>query len=188
MDKLIRSQKIWQTRQKVLGFDYCLYDAHEDEIEILLAIVQEFEILENYFLTKKPLSEVLEKSFAHREEVRKGAKNEIYIFSLYREQENNFEFIGLGGLMPLNADDNHMAQIWFLAGDMSNHSRFLAKYGKEIINFCLSKYPYLINMVATWNYSVIRWLKRLGFNFNEQSVILGEFKIPYYYFWIRKDN
>lgn len=68
------------------------------------------------------------------------------------------------------------------------YTRLFARESKLWVRDALTKYPMLFNCVAADNEKAVRWLKWLGFTFDEREDNLGRLGLSFYPFYMRREN
>lgn len=66
------------------------------------------------------------------------------------------------------------------------YTRLFARESKLWVQEASQKYPMLFNCVAAGNTKAIRWLKWLGFSFDEREDNQGRFGLSFYPFYMRR--
>jgi hypothetical protein len=75
---------------------------------------------------------------------------------------------------------------WCLGTDeIEDVSLSFLRESRKVVARMLGIFPYLFNYVDARNELSIKWLKWLGFKFDDQTVAYGPFKIPFYRFEMR---
>lgn len=69
-----------------------------------------------------------------------------------------------------------------------DYAHYAAKESKMWVKDAIKKYPVLFNCVAAENTRAIRWLKWLGFTFEEREDNLGRLGLSFYPFYMRREN
>ncbi len=72
---------------------------------------------------------------------------------------------------------------WLLGtGDLPRHAKTFLKFNREYIPKMLEVFPVLVNWVDARHVAAIRWLNRLGFQFDVEPVAYGPWGMPFYRF------
>ncbi|MGO9410038.1 MAG: hypothetical protein ACLQCB_04720 [Spirochaetia bacterium] len=76
---------------------------------------------------------------------------------------------------------------WLLGtGELPRHAKTFMRLNKEYLLRMLELFPHLENWVDARHVVAIRWLKWLGFRFDEEPVPYGPFKLPFFRFHIER--
>ena len=77
---------------------------------------------------------------------------------------------------------------WLLGTDeISRHAKTFLKLNRLYVPKMLELFPRLVNYVDARHETAIRWLKWLGFRFEENPVAYGPFKLPFFGFHMEKN-
>ncbi len=78
---------------------------------------------------------------------------------------------------------------WLLGtDDLPRHAKTFLRLNREYIPKMLDVFPALINWVDVRHVVAIRWLRRLGFEFDAQPVVYGPWGMEFYRFTMEKNK
>lgn len=127
----------------------------------------------------------LEVMASHGPDLEEGVRQSLQVSSHMWAVDIDGQLAILGGIAVHNLLEG-IASPWLLGTKtLEQHPGVLIREGGYYLNVAKSLYPYLFNYVDARNTKAQRWLRRVGFKFDQEPVPFGVLQLPFYRFEMR---
>lgn len=89
--------------------------------------------------------------------------------------------VGMFGVLPTKQNHKYGA-VWFLSSELEKKQWiYFSKRSKKWLEYLLSDYKYVFNLIPKHNKRTIKWLKWLGFKFKKEELVVNGVQMLYFY-------
>jgi hypothetical protein len=92
--------------------------------------------------------------------------------------------VAMFGVLPTKINPKY-GSIWFLSSEMSPQQwAYFTKRSKKWLEYLVSDFECVFNLIPKHNKRTIKWLKWLGFEFKQEELVVHDVQMLYFYQYI----